>query len=116
MGRQNREFLVLCEDQQHEAFARRFLKKTKNVTHYDQIRVERAPLGRGAADHFVQENFIRWLRVLHHPKGANEFLVVVLDGDRFGVDGHLRQLDQACKRQDEPLRFSADRVSVIIPT
>jgi len=49
------QWVVLCEDRQHETFARRFLKIAGLSAR--RLRAEIAPRGRGSAEQFVRERF-----------------------------------------------------------
>ena len=51
----NARIVLLCEDTQHETFGRRFLKKMGWSNH--QVRVLKAPGGRGSAEQFVRKRF-----------------------------------------------------------
>ena len=115
MPRRRVQFVLLCEDQQHEAFARRFLHKTRIVTNHHQLRVERGPCGRGAAEKFVQETYVTELAACRWPHVASSLLVLT-DGDAVGVEERLRRLDEACKRRGVAVRSPADSVAVFVPT
>ena len=107
--------MVVCEDQQHEAFACRFLKEIGLVTDRYQVRVERAQSGRGAADRFVEQTYVKELDASRKTHVATT-LVLLTDGDAMGVEKRARRLDDACKlRRVEP-RLSTDRVAVFVPT
>lgn len=114
-ARRRVQYVLVCEDVQHEAFARRFLKEMKLVTDPHQLRVERSPSGRGAADQFVQEAYVTELdagRRIH----VARILLVLTDGDALGPAERLRRLDDACNRQGVEPRSPAERVAVFIPT
>lgn len=66
MGRRSVECVLVCEDQQHEAFGRRFLREMKLVTHHRRIRVKRPSLGRGSAERFVRETYVKELEAGRH--------------------------------------------------
>ena len=108
-------FIIVCEDQSHEMFVRRFLKEVGLVAHRSQIRVKRARNGRGAAEQFVRSRFISEIES-ERRSHVNQYVIVVMDGDRFGVSGRLRQLDEACDQKEVRRRDSKDRVAVFIPT
>ena len=104
---------LLCEDTQHEAFARRFLEKTGWSTH--QLRVEKAPGGRGAAEQFIRKRFPTELKE-HRRRHGNVSLAVLIDGDSRGVAGRLAQLDAACDQEQIPRRESGEPVFILVPT
>lgn len=108
-------YVLVCEDQQHEAFARRFLKEAGLVTDPYQLRVKRSSRGRGAADSFVQEEYVTELDAGRRTHVATTLLVLT-DGDAGGIDGRLRRLDEACKQKGVAARSPADSVALFIPT
>lgn len=55
------KIVLLCEDSQHEAFVRRFLKGMSWNTR--EIRVEKSPSAGGSAEQWVRENFPRELKI-----------------------------------------------------
>ena len=115
MSRQRVQYVLVCEDQQHETFARALLQETKLVMDYHQLRIERSPPGQGAADRFVQETYVTELRAGRRTH-VTTTLILLTDGDAVGVDGRLRRLDEACDRQVVERRSPKDRVAVFIPT
>ena len=107
------QLVLLCEDRQHEAFARRFLSSMGWETR--AMRVEKAPGGRGAGEQFVRERFPLELRV-HRTRPVSQALVVLMDGDREGPQGRLQRLDLACREAGVRERAAEERVAVFIPT
>ena len=115
MGRRSVECVLVCEDRQHEAFARRFLREMKLVTHHRRIRVKRPSLGRGSAERFVRETYVTELEAGRRGH-VDRTLIVLIDGDDVGVGGRLRQLDAACAEEGVPARTEEDRVAAFVPT
>ena len=114
-ARRRVQYVLVCEDVQHETFARRFLKEMNLVTDPHQLRVERSPGGRGAADRFVQETYVTELdagRRIH----VARILLVLIDGDAMGPAERLHRLDDACNRQGVEPRSPAEKVAVFVPT
>ncbi len=107
------QIVLLCEDTQHEACLRRFLSAMGWETR--TMRVEKAPGGRGSADQFVRQQFPRELKA-HRTRHAGQALVTMMDGDRYGVDARLGQLNQACRAGSIDVRIPGERVAVFIPT
>ena len=111
----NVQIVLLCEDRQHESFGRRFLEKAGWTKR--QIRVERAPKGRGAGEQFVRIRFPRELaeyrRRMHHVSVA---LLVMVDGDSHGVERRIEELNAACRERDIPCREPGEKVLVFVPT
>lgn len=107
------QLVLLCEDKQHEAFARRFLKAMGWETR--AMRVEKAPGGRGAGEQFVRERFSLELKA-HRSRPVSQALVVVIDGDQQGVAERLHQLNQVCRDAGVAERADEERVAIIVPT
>ena len=104
---------LLYEDTQHEAFALRFLEKRGWSTR--QIQRVKAPGGRGAAEQFIRRRFPIELQELRKQHG-NVSLVVLVDGDRYGLSERLTQLDTACDQERVPRRQANESVFVFVPT
>jgi len=107
------QLVLLCEDRQHEAFARRFLNTMGWETR--AMRVEKAPGGRGAGEQFVRERYPVELKA-HRSRPVTQALVVLIDGDSEGPVARLQRLDQACREAGLRERTSEERVAVFIPT
>lgn len=105
--------VLVCEDTQHEAFARRFLKEVG--WHLRAIRVERAPQGRGSGEQFVRERFPSELCGLRANRGRTA-LIAVVDGDRKGVQGRVADFEGACRTQGVPPRGTEENVLLLVPT
>ncbi len=101
------QITVLCEDKQHGAFIRRFLKKRRR-------RVQRtlSTPNKGAGDQFVRNNYPEQLDAI---RGRNAILVVMIDGDNDSIEQRLKQLDDACKKKGIPLRTDSDSVAIFVP-
>ena len=107
------QFVLLCEDTQHEAFLRRFLRHLGLSSH--MLRVERAPAGRGAGEQYVRERFVRELAFLRR-RHARHALAVMIDGDAAGHDGRLKALEEACRRARVAPRQDDEPVLILVPT
>ncbi len=115
MARRQVQYVLVCEDQQQEAFVRRFLKETGLLKNRRKLRIERASAGIGSAEQFVRAQYVKELTVgRRHP--VERTLIIVIDGDKYGVKGRLRQLDKACDEKGIDVRMSTDRVAKFIPT
>lgn len=109
------QIVLLCEDNQHEAFARRFLKKAGWEARH--LRVEKASQGKGAATQFVCERFPSELKEYRSRCAHIDLrLVVLVDGDQRGVAGRQQDLDQACMKASVPLRQPGEKVAIFVPT
>ena len=115
MARRKVQYVIVCEDRQHGSFVRKFLEETGLIKNNRTLRIEQAPFGRGAADRFVRSTYVTELKVARR-RHVDQILILVLDGDKFGVQGRLRQLDDACQKEEVQARSPADKVAVFIPT
>jgi hypothetical protein len=105
--------VLLCEDKQHEVFARRFLNEMGWETR--AMRVEKAPGGRGAGEQFVRKRFPVELRA-HRSRPVRQALVVLIDGDREGTAARFQQLSRACREMAVAERTEDEHVAIFIPT
>jgi hypothetical protein len=109
------QLVVLCEDKQHEVFVRRFLNMDGWPTR--RLRVEIAPPGRGAAEQYVRERFPIELSAYRTNRNrVAEGLIVMVDGDKLGVNARMGQLDAACRSSNMELRQEGERVAIFVPT
>ena len=104
------QVIALCEDKQHQVFVRRFMKPRTN----HPIRFVSAPVGEGAGEQFVRDQYPRQLRALR-AAAVNAVLVVMIDGDTAGLAERIRQLDEACRLSRIAARTDADRVVLLVP-
>ena len=111
--RRNVQIVLLCEDGQHEAFARRFLKEMgwKNR----QLRVEKAPQGGGSGEQYVREHFPAKLANCRK-QAVRRGLIALIDGENKGVAGRLAELKKACEERDIEFRRDDERILVLVPT
>ena len=111
----NVQIVLLCEDTQHEAFARRFLKAMGWSTR--RMRVEKGSGRGGSAEQFVRERFPTELAAYRSKRGAvGQALIVVIDGDRGGVPARHQELDAACEAKSCNPREPDEHVAVFVPT
>lgn len=106
--------VLLCEDRQHETFVLRFLKGVG--WNLRDIRVEKAPRGRGSAEQYVRERFPGELRAVRSKRGEKVYLILVVDGDDQGSAGRTASLKRACIEQQVDPPSSSDQVLVCVPT
>lgn len=109
MASRKANLVLLCEDSQHEAFARRFLQA--DGWHPRRIRVEKAPRGSGEA--WVRQRYPVELRARR--AGPATALAVVIDGDGRTVAQRLQQLDASCRAGDVAPRDSDEPVAIFVP-
>ena len=106
--------VLLCEDRQHEAFVRRFLKEVG--WNLRDIRVEKAPRGRGSAEQYVRKRFPGELRAVRSKRGEKAYLILMVDGDDQGSAGRTASLERACIEQQVDPPSNSDQVLVCVPT
>jgi hypothetical protein len=112
MARRKR-VVVYCEDTQHEAFTRRLLHRRG----YDKrdIRVHKAPGGRGAAEQWFRSEVVKELQTYRKRTTAYN-VIAMIDGDRLGYEQRCAQLDQACREAGLMPRAADERFVVLVPT
>lgn len=105
---------LLCEDSQHEAFVRRFLKGMGWNTR--EIRVEKSPAATGSAEQWVRETFPKELEVyrIRSHKAATG-LIAVIDADTMDVQDRINEFKSACISQDVSFRTDDETVAIIVP-
>ena len=111
--KRNVQIVLLCEDTQHETFARRFLERMGWSTR--RLRVERAPGGRGSAEQFIRVRFPKELEAYRRQQLA-QALIVILDGDNQGVQRRQAQLHEACQLNQMEFSRHDEHVLVLVPT
>lgn len=99
---------VLCEDKQHEAFIRRFLKKRNRR---NRVYAVSRP-NRGAGEQFVRETYPAYLDAVRKRGGI---LVVMIDADNYSIEQRLKQMDGACEQKGVLPRTPGDKVAVFVP-
>lgn len=111
MSRRNVSVVLLCEDSQQEAFARRFLLGMgwKNR----DIDPRKSPAGEGSAEQWVKRRFATELGIFR--KRSNLVLIAVIDADTRTVPERLDEFAAACAEKNVPFRLSAEAVALIVP-
>lgn len=110
----NVHVVILCEDRQHEAFARRFLEQTGKDIRVQ--RVEISPKGRGAGEQFVRERFgkeLAYYRARKHR--VEQALVVLIDADGRNIAARIKQVEDACVQAGDERRQPDERVAIFVP-
>ena len=121
MGDQNRpRIIVLCEDDAHETFIHRFLKKLKKES---RATIYSSPHGGGA--NFVLQEYPALFDKINSKRKQDLLLVVMIDGDERGLNGRLRQLSgKRTNEQDRTRDINTElqeigagrRVIIFVPT
>ena len=109
----NVQVVILCEDRQHEAFARRFLKKMG--CDYRVQRVEMNPKGCGSGEQFVRTRFVKELdyyRSWQHR--VEQALIVLIDADGKDTAVRIQQVEEATVESGQESRQSDERVAIFV--
>jgi len=110
----NVQVILLCEDRQHEAFARRFLTRAGRRLKVQRIEIN--PKGRGSAEQFVRERFPKELAYYRTRKHrVEQALVVLIDADKKDLAARIAQLDAACVEAGHQPRQPDERVAIFVP-
>lgn len=106
------QLVLLCEDTQHETFARRFLEKAGWSTR--RLRVVKAPPGRGSAVQFIRERFPIELSAYRSNRNRVTLaLVVMVDGERgLGTSSITRGVPTCSRTALRPRDSIARRTSI----
>lgn len=106
--------VLLCEDSQHEAFARRFLKGMGwNIR---ELRIEKSPSATGSAEQWVREKFAKELDIYRQRKArASSGLIVMIDADTNEVQSRINDFEEACNARQIPFRTEEDTVAIVVP-
>ena len=106
--------VLLCEDNQHEAFTRRFLKGMGWNTR--ELRIEKSPSAGGSAEQWIRENFLKELIVYRQRRNrAASALITMIDADTRNVQDRIDELQRECEAQEIPFRTSDEAVAIGVP-
>jgi hypothetical protein len=105
--------IVIVEDEQHEMFVRRYLRRRGMEPH--AMRIKRSPSGEGSAEHWVRKAFVEEANVYRN-RHARTKLILVIDADTATVQDRLSQLDQALKNAGKkPVDPANEQIARLIP-
>lgn len=114
MSKRRVELVLLCEDSQHEAFARRFLKGMGWEKR--AIRVEKSPSSEGSGEQYVRERFPKELGAYRTRRNkAASAILAMIDADGRAVEERIGQLADQCSKQNVPFREDKDAVAIAVP-
>ncbi len=106
--------VLLCEDAQHEAFTRRFLKGMGWNTR--ELRVEKSPSAVGSAEQWVRQKFPIELRVYRQRRQrAASALIAIIDADAKDVQDRMNEFEVECKAMQVPFRDGDESVAIVVP-
>lgn len=108
------KIVLLCEDSQHEAFTRRFLKGMGWNTR--ELRVEKSPSATGSAEQWVRETFPTELKVYRQRRQrAASALIAMIDADLKSIQDRINEFEDACNSQQIPFRAVDEAVGIAVP-
>jgi len=108
------KIVLLCEDSQHEAFTRRFLKGMGWNTR--ELRVEKSPSASGSAEQWVREKFPNELKFYRRRrKLADSALIAMIDADSKDVQDRIDEFEDACRSMQIPFRCNDEAVAMVVP-
>ena len=114
MSKRRVKIVVLCEDSQHEAFIRRFLKGMGWDTRV--IRVEKSPSALGAAEQWVREKFAYELMAYRQRRQrAASALMTMIDADKKDVLDRINEFEKTCNAQQIAFRTDDEAVAIAVP-
>lgn len=113
MSKRKVTLTIICEDTQHECFARRFLSGMG----WDKrgLRIVKSPSGRGSGEQWVRQKYAEELKSFRKRHVEYAF-ISILDGDAHGVLGRIQQFDNSCGELGIPHRQPDDKAAIIVPT
>ncbi len=114
MSKRRVKIVLLCEDSQHEAFTRRFLKGIGWNTR--ELRVEKSPSGGGPAEQWVREKFPNELKVYRQRRQrAASALIAMIDADTKSVKERINEFEAVCNGREVPFRTDDEAVAITVP-
>lgn len=107
------DVILVCEDVQHEVFARRFLEKIRKGL---KVRVYKSPLGRGSGEAWVRQRYaleVNALRAANYIR--NRALIVMIDEDTSATAPRVMKLAQALEEGGHDPRSEDEAIVHVIP-
>ena len=112
MAKRKVEVVLICEDNQHEAFVRRFLQQRG----YDnrKIHVKKSPSGRGSAEQWVLIESVPAIGN-YRTRHVTHKVIIMRDGDSNNVAERSCQMDDACKENNCEPRRPDEKIALFVP-
>jgi hypothetical protein len=104
--------IAVLEDDHHKMFVYRYLVKCGIREH--EIRIERSPSGRGSAENWVRNKFVKETKV-YRSRHAQTALIVMIDADTGTVQNRFAQLDQALREKGKEPVGDAEGIARLVP-
>lgn len=112
MARAKIRAVILCEDREQEHFARKLCE----ALGHRPVRVEVAPKGRGSGEQWVRTRYPGEVRKHRGCGDERVGLVVMTDGDRYGVAQRKRDFAEALSEAGYDERRDDERIAICVPT
>lgn len=108
------KIVLICEDAQHEAFSRRFLKGMGwNIR---ELRVEMSPSAGGSAEQWVRKKFPVELKIYRQRRHrAASALIAIIDADSKSVKDRIDDFADECDAMLIPFRNDDEAVAIAVP-
>lgn len=108
------EFVVLCEDKNHESFIIRYLRRLG--FNRRQIRPEPRPVGRGAGEQWVRKRYPLAAEIQRSKANRSRAsLIVIIDADTMSTEERKQQLDDALDAAGQARRGGSERIALVVP-
>ena len=116
MSKRKVSLVIVCEDVQQSAFARRYL--TKRGFDPRKIQVRPYPAGKGSGEQFVRRRFVQEVK-LHRQKSSygkgGVALVALIDADTKTVKERLAQIDEALEQEGLEKIKPDEKIAIFVP-
>jgi len=109
------QVIVLVEDNRHQQFVRRYLRRCGLELH--AIRFVPYPAGAGSGEQWVRERFAMEVDACRRRRAhADTALIVLIDADHLLVQERLAQLDRSLDgAQVDRVRQDAEQIARLVP-
>ncbi len=112
MARAKIRTIILCEDRTQEHFVRKLCEELGARP----VAVMVAPRGHGSAEQWVRKQYPGQVRRLRGYGDELVGLVVMTDGDRFGVEARKLDFAAALAAANQMPRNDGERIPICVPT
>jgi len=114
MARRGVRLVLICEDREHERFARHAFLRLG--FHRRELRFLTSPSGRGAANHWILNRYADEVRAHRHRSSSQKVgLVTVIDADKKTVAERHKQFSDQLKNAALPARSDDECIVLWVP-
>jgi hypothetical protein len=113
MSKRRVQLVILCEDRQHSAFARRFAEASGWERR--KIQVIHGPKARGSGEQWVREQYVGEVRKLRAAPHVARALVILVDEDKQGAGLRETKLAEALQQADLSPRGVTEGILHVVP-